>query len=107
MGVQGREVRGELLPLLRAEAQPGHGDADALTRRLNAACRLAAHSLLTWRAHERAFLDRLLDVGEIAPDLLTQVAVMQGRIAAQPMLRWKAMHVRQHRGLPALEPEEA
>lgn len=54
----------------------------------------------------RAFLDRILDAGEIVPGLLTDDPDIQDRIAAQPMLRWKAMHVRQYRRLPAREPKE-
>lgn len=107
VGLAGRAVRDELLPLLRAEARPLGGDADVLGAHLNALCRGLATSLLKWHDREQAFLDRLLDAGEIVPDVLTDDPDLQDRIAAQPMLRWKAMHVRQHRRHPAIEPEEA
>lgn len=106
VGVEEGEVRGELLPLLRAEASAAGHDAVPLARELNGACREAARRLLGWRAQEREFLDRLLEAGEILPELLTGDPEMQERIAAQPMLRWKAMHVRRFRGLPAIAPEE-
>ena len=106
VAVGDRAVRDELLPLLRAEARPFGGDADALAAHLNVVCRRIATSVLRWHPRERAFLDRLLDAGEIAPDLLTDDPGMQDRITAQPMLRWKAIHVRQHQGLPPMEPEE-
>ncbi len=102
-----RAVRDELLPLLRAEARPLGGDPDAIGTHLNAVCRNVATWLLKWQANEREFLDRLLGAGEIVPTLLTDDPSLQDRIGAQPMLRWKAMHVRQYRGLPAVEPEEA
>ena len=48
-------------------------------------------------APEMAFLDRLNHHGEIAPDLLTADAALQGRIASEPWLRWKALNVRRHK----------
>lgn len=47
---------------------------------------------------ERAFLDGVLDHGEINPHLLDNTEPdTQTRIGAMPMLAWKAMHVRKHR----------
>lgn len=106
VGVTARGVREELLPLLRVEARPFDGDLGALSEHLNEVCRNLATWLLRWRRRERAFLDRILDAGEIVPGLLTDDPDIQDRIAAQPMLRWKAMHVRQYRRLPAREPKE-
>ena len=44
-----------------------------------------------------AFLDKILDDGEIVPGLLTEDAEMSKRIGAHPLLQWKALNVRQHR----------
>jgi hypothetical protein len=49
----------------------------------------------------------LVEAGEVEASLLTEDPVLRGRIAAQPMLRWKAMHVRRFRGLPPLDSDEA
>ncbi len=101
-----KAVRQELLPLLRVEAQPYDDDPERLAKKLTQVRQRVAAALLAWRKTEREFLDRLIDRGEVDPGLLTSDPKLRERIAAQPMLRWKAIHVRRHRGLPPLEPEE-
>ena len=103
--VTAKAVHEELLPLLRVEVRPFGGDPEELAQRLTEVRQTVASTLLTWREPERAFLDRLIDAGEAEASLLTEDPVLQSRIAAQPMLRWKAMHVRRFRGLPPLEME--
>jgi hypothetical protein len=49
-------------------------------------------------AGETAFLNRLLDDGEIDPSGLDAPEAVRARIARMPMLAWKAQHVRAHRG---------
>jgi hypothetical protein len=61
-------------------------------------CRQALGAVLPFQAAEQEFLDRLLDHGEIAPDLLTGDQALARRIAQHPMLEWKAANVRQHKG---------
>lgn len=56
--------------------------------------------LLAWSPRERAFLDRLIDYGEIAPDVLVDGSDRQALIGAQPLLQWKALNVRKFKGLP-------
>jgi len=46
---------------------------------------------------EKAFLDLLLDQGEIDPTLLTNDPFLQQRILLQPLLKWKAINVRRHK----------
>jgi len=53
-----------------------------------------AQRLLRLAAHEREFLTRLNDRGEIVPDLLTADSALQAKIAASPALQWKALRVR-------------
>lgn len=61
-------------------------------------CRERFDSLFALSASGRAFLDALLDRGEINTSLLEEVdSETQARIAAMPMLAWKAHHVRNHR----------
>lgn len=50
---------------------------------------------------ERAFLDGVLERGEVDAGLLDIEPEIQERIAAMPMLAWKCRHVRRHRGLGA------
>ena len=101
-----KAIREELIPLLRAEARPLDGDPDRLAAQLTQVRQTVAFTLLVWRKNEREFLDRLMEKGEVAPDLLTNDPALRERVAAQPMLRWKALHVRRHRGLPPKESEE-
>jgi predicted nucleotidyltransferase component of viral defense system len=104
--VSAKAVREELLPLLRAEARPLDGNPDRLAAQLTQVRQAVASTLLTWEKTEREFLDRLMEKGEVVPGLLTDDPALRERVAAQPMLRWKALHVRRHRGLPPQEPEE-
>ena len=46
-----------------------------------------------------SFLDELLDRGEIRAERLTADPALQERIRSHPMLNWKALNVRKHRGL--------
>ena len=64
-----------------------------------ALCRKRFAFLLDLTANERAFLDGVLDRGEIDADLLDIAPEIRVRIAAMPMLAWKTRHVREHRGL--------
>ena len=93
-----RELRNRLVPTLRPEAL---GDATApiaWARSLNDECRNALRVVLPLAEAESEFLERLLDHGEIVPALLTNDPALGERIAAQPMLAWKALNVRRHKG---------
>ena len=67
--------------------------------RLVRECREALSAVLPFTDAERAFLDLLLDRGVIDPTLLTADASLQRRIQGQPLLQWKALNVRRHKGL--------
>jgi hypothetical protein len=58
-------------------------------------------SLFAWTDAEAQFLDRLLDEGEVDAAALHPDPEVQDRIRRQPMLQWKARHVRQWRGRPS------
>ena len=93
-----RELRNQLVPTLRPEAL---GDATApiaWARSLNDECRNALRVVLPLAEAESEFPERLLDHGEIVPALLTNDPALGERIAAQPMLAWKALNVRRHKG---------
>ena len=93
-----RELSGQLLPSLPASAVAGM-DAAGYGRILVDDCQETLSALLPFDEGERAFLDRLLDHGEIDGALLTADQELRQRINAQPWLEWKAQNVRQHRGL--------
>ena len=60
-------------------------------------CRQGLAALLPFTAAEMEFLDRLLDKGEIIPELLTSDEDLQDRIRRHPLLEWKALNVREFR----------
>jgi hypothetical protein len=45
------------------------------------------------------FLDLLLEKGEIVASALTRDKALQERIQRQPLLQWKALNVKRHKGL--------
>jgi hypothetical protein len=94
-----REVDQQLVPLLRAGAAPARTELAEWSKRLVSDCRERVAALLPLRAAETEFLDHLNDRGEIVPELLTADQDMQRLLRGHPGLRWKALNVRQHRGL--------
>jgi predicted nucleotidyltransferase component of viral defense system len=80
-------------PLLRQKDTPFDLEA------MQAAARAGLARLLPLRPEEAAFVEALWDQGEIRPEFLTSDLATQTRIAAMPLLLWKAQQVRNHRGL--------
>ena len=87
------ELVSELTPALRVGSEQSR-EASVYGQTLVDECRAALSALLPFSDGERAFLDRLLDHGEIDPTLLTGDPELQERIEAQPLLAWKAQNVR-------------
>jgi len=88
-----------LMPLLHIGAVPESGKAAVLGEALVSDCRRGLFAVLPFTDAELAFLDLLLDAGEIDASLLTTDTFLQGRIEAQPLLEWKALNVRRHKRL--------
>ena len=98
MGFDPGDLASQLVPALRVdrtrEIRPtSYGES------LIEECRTALSALLPFTDAEREFLDLLLEEGKITPDLLTVDQALKERIAVQPLLQWKALNVRRHRGL--------
>jgi hypothetical protein len=89
-----RELRQQLVPLLREEAVKRGEPLRQWGERLVEECRAGLGAVLPFEANEMEFLDRLLDHGEIQPSLLTQEAELADRIRHHPGLEWKALNVR-------------
>lgn len=92
-----REIKRELMPLLRKDAE----ELESVTRwaeRLVEETRNALELLLPFTRSEKEFLDRLLDYGEIKPALLTDDEEIAARIEHHPGLEWKALNVREFKG---------
>jgi len=67
--------------------------------RLVRECREGLSMVLPFNDAEREFLNLLLDKGEIDSTILTADETLQKRIGQQPLLEWKALNVRQYKGL--------
>ena len=93
------EMINQLVPSLRIGAIRGHQEAVAFTKTLVEECRQGLSAVLPFTEAERTFLDLLLDRGEVDASILTSDTALQQRIEAQPLLKWKALNVRTHRGL--------
>ena len=103
---ESRDLENHLVPTLPREAAAGERTAEWGTR-LVEECRNALSIVLPFLPTELEFLDRILDHGEIMPSLLTSDTALGDRIRQQPMLAWKAINVRQHKGLPAQQEGES
>lgn len=90
-----RELRDQLLPLLREGAAESGKSPDAWASRLVKGCRARLKTVLPLTAGEKRFLDGLLDRGEVDPSLITRDQMLAGRILTHPGIQWKAMNVRE------------
>lgn len=93
----GVDLNNRLLPLLKFDASSGSREKLEWAENLVEECKKALRVVLPMREHEREFLNRLLDHGEIKAELLTDDAAFLERIQSHPGLEWKALNVRQHR----------
>ena len=93
------ELARQLTPTLRVNAAEVKTESAAYGARLMVECREGLSAVLPFTDSERAFLDLLLDRGMIDPTILTADASLQRRIQGQPLLEWKALNVRRHKGL--------
>lgn len=94
IGADPRELRQKLLICLPRGAFADAAAIDAWIAETTALCREKLTPVLDWTADERAFLDGVLDRGDINPDLLDADADVRRCIGEMAMLHWKASHVR-------------
>ena len=88
------ELAIQLRPMLRAKVPQKRKSMEEYGAQLLTKCKKALSVVLPFTKAERAFLDQLLERGIIKASLLTSDTKLQERIKAQPMLNWKALHVR-------------
>jgi predicted nucleotidyltransferase component of viral defense system len=91
-----REIGERLVPVLRTPHLSR--DARAWAHELLSECRERLVRVLPLRSEEREFLDRLLDHGELRPELLTADESLAERLRIHPALLWKSRNVRMWRG---------
>ena len=94
VGFEPRELKDQLMPVVRAAFLGEIGDADQWALRLVDECRKALRVVLPFTDAENEFLERLHQRGEIAADSLTDDADLARKIGLHPGLLWKAMNVR-------------
>ena len=94
------ELARQLVPTLRVNAVGSQAEPAEYGARLVRECREGLSVVLPFMNSERKFLDLLLDRWVIDSTLLTADESLQQRIQSQPLLEWKALNVRRHKGLP-------
>ena len=94
--------------LTRADAQRTRSfSVDDYLADLQANATPAQQMVLPSTPFEGAFLDMLIDRGQIESQLLTTDDRLRARITAEPWLQWKALNVRTHVAAQALSSEPA
>jgi predicted nucleotidyltransferase component of viral defense system len=97
IGGDPRELRQKLAICLPQDHFEAAGGVDAWIAESIALCRDGLSQLFERSSGESAFLDQLLDAGEINVSGIEAPAEVRARIANMPMLAWKAQNVRAHR----------
>lgn len=93
------DLKRKLFPMLRLDAVEFQTTPEEYGAHLVEECQKDMTNVLPFTIAERKFLDLLLDKGEIDATILTTNPDLQQRIKKQPMLQWKALNVKQHKGL--------
>lgn len=88
--VDSRDARRNLFPLLVQHQLTRRKEQEEMLERLIGETRHALASLLPLGEKEREFLDRLLDAGDIQPDLLELPPELAAHLEAHPALQWRA-----------------
>ena len=98
------DFTGQLSGLLGQESPRTQEEWEGYKERLLEECREGLSVILPFRSQEKAFLDAVMDKGEIRPSLLTEDTDLARRIREHPGLEWKALNVRRHKGLDPSRP---
>jgi hypothetical protein len=88
-----------LIPTLNGRFMAKQGSPAEYGKRLVRECQAKLEAVLPLNDPEREFLDLLLEKGEINASALTPDKALQERIHSQPLLQWKALNVKRHKGL--------
>ena len=88
-----------LIPTLNRRFMEKQGPPAEYGKQLVKECQEKMKAVLPFNAPELEFLDLLLEKGEIDASILTREKALQERIQSQPLLQWKALNVKRHKGL--------
>ncbi len=97
VALDAKDVENQLGPVIRKDYLADAGKQRKWVERMLKECRGGLKKVLPLAKEEKAFLDRLLDEGDIEPSLLTSDPAMIERIKSHPLLQWKALNVQKHR----------
>jgi len=98
VALDAKDVENQLIPVIRKDYLADAGKQRKWAERMLKECRSGLKKVLPLAKEEKAFLDQLLDEGDIEPSLLTSDSAMIECIRSHPLLQWKALNVRQHKG---------
>ncbi len=101
-----RDFRQKLAICLPRDLLAARGEVDVWIEETVALCRDRFAFLFELSTNERAFLDGVLDHGEIDASLLDIAPEIRARIEDMPMLAWKIRHVRGQRRLDASKADQ-
>ncbi|MCJ7473242.1 MAG: nucleotidyl transferase AbiEii/AbiGii toxin family protein [Actinobacteria bacterium] len=93
------ELTRQLIPTLHINSLQKHISPAEYGTQLIDNCKKAMSIVLPLTDSERGFLDLLLDKGEIDSTILTSDETLIRHIQSQPLLEWKALNVRQYKGI--------
>jgi predicted nucleotidyltransferase component of viral defense system len=88
-----------LIPTLNGRFMEKQGSPAEYGERIARECQVLLETVLPFNDPEREFLDLLLEKGEIDASTLTPDNALQERIQNQPLLHWKVLNVKRHKGL--------
>jgi len=91
--VNENDLKKRLLPLLRGTLDKEK--LETLASDIENSCQKVVSYLLPLNDNEREFLRILNEKGEIKPEIITDDKELSDRIKKQPMLKWKALNIRQ------------
>ena len=97
VGYDKEELANQLAPVVRSDLLAKR-KGDDWAQQMITECRSRLQVVLPMAANEIEFLNALLDHGRIEPQLLTSDSEMAARINSHPLLLWKALNVREHKG---------
>lgn len=93
------ELAKQLFPTLHLKKRYKENEAWEFGRWLIQGCKEELSAILSYTDAERRFLNLLLEQGKIDASLLAADKALQHCIEDQPLLKWKAINVRRHKGL--------
>ena len=99
IGFDPNDLANRLIPTLRPSTAHVGTPPEEYGRTLVNQCRNNLSAVLPLDDAEIEFLNLLLDDARIDATLLTDDIELQRRIESHPLLQWKALNVRQHKGL--------